>query len=71
MRHRDPTGQPLLEVDLTESIAAVRPLFRGSRLAALDDRIQSALAAPELVQCLAQLSAIPRALALHADDAAR
>jgi hypothetical protein len=66
--HRQHTGRPLLEVDLGESIASVRALFRGARLQALDERIQHSLAAPQLVQCLAQLSAIPRSLALHPDS---
>jgi hypothetical protein len=61
-RHREQTGGALLEVDLTESIAAVRPLFRGARLDALDTRIRHSLAAPDLVQCLERLSALPHSL---------
>jgi hypothetical protein len=37
----------------------VRPLFRGARLAALDDRIRLALEATELIRCLARLSELP------------
>jgi uncharacterized membrane protein YkvA (DUF1232 family) len=65
-RHRATTGRPLIEVDLTESVASVRPLFRGARLAALDARIEQSLAAPELAQCLARLASLPQGLRLAA-----
>jgi hypothetical protein len=65
-RHRATTGRPLIEVDLTESVASVRPLFRGARLAALDARIEQSLAAPELAQCLARLASMPQGLGLAA-----
>jgi hypothetical protein len=63
-RHREQTGRPLIDVDLGESVAAVRPLFRGARLAALDARIQHSLSAPGLAQCLARLSTLSQGLAL-------
>ena len=68
LQHREQTGQPLLEVDLTESIASVRPLFRGERLQALDERIERSLNAPELAQWLDRLSETPRALSLQTED---
>jgi uncharacterized membrane protein YkvA (DUF1232 family) len=63
-RQRARVGRALIGVDLTESIASVRPLFRGARLAALDRRIRLALEAPELIRCLAHLSELPRAIEL-------
>jgi uncharacterized membrane protein YkvA (DUF1232 family) len=55
-RHRLRTGHALLDVDLRESIGAVRPLFRGARLEALDERIAQSLAAPAVTQCLERLA---------------
>ena len=65
-RHREATGTALVEVDLGESIASVRPLFRGARLAALDERIAHSLASPQLVQCMTRLVSLRQGLALHA-----
>ena len=65
-RHRGATGRSLIEMDLGESIASVRPLFRGARLAALDERIQRSLTSPQLVEALARLSAMPHGVALNA-----
>jgi uncharacterized membrane protein YkvA (DUF1232 family) len=53
-RHR--AGQPLMDADLSDLIDAVRPLFTGTRRVALDDRIERALAQPELVQSMRQLA---------------
>ena len=53
---RTRVGQPLLDADLTDLIDAVRPLFTGQRLAALDARIEQSLARPELVRSLEQLA---------------
>jgi uncharacterized membrane protein YkvA (DUF1232 family) len=49
-------GQPLMDADLTDLIEAVRPLFTGQRLAALDQRIEQALARPELARSIEQLA---------------
>jgi uncharacterized membrane protein YkvA (DUF1232 family) len=65
-RHHGATGRSLIELDLGESIASVRPLFRGARLAALDERIQRSLTSPQLVESLARLSAMPHGVALDA-----
>jgi uncharacterized membrane protein YkvA (DUF1232 family) len=58
------TGHALLDVDLNESIAAVRPLFRGARLATLDERIAQSLAAPAVTRSLERLAERPTALAV-------
>lgn len=57
-RHRSLSGAPLLDTDLHESIASVRLLFRGERLAALDERIQTALRSPDLGESIARLNAL-------------
>lgn len=69
-RHREGTGRPLIEVDLTESVASVRPLFRGARLVMLDERIRRSLAAPGLAGCVERLSRMPRELELAGVSAA-
>jgi hypothetical protein len=69
-RHRECTGEPLIEVDLSDSIAAVRPLFRGARLTALDERIDRALHSPALERCVATLATVPQCLHLHLPKAA-
>jgi uncharacterized membrane protein YkvA (DUF1232 family) len=63
-RHRHGTGQPLIDVDLAESIGSVRPLFRGARLAALDERIRRTLVEPALIRCIERLSGVKQGLAL-------
>jgi uncharacterized membrane protein YkvA (DUF1232 family) len=49
-------GQPLIDADLTDLIDAVRPLFTGHRLAALDQRIAQTLARPDLARSIQQLA---------------
>jgi uncharacterized membrane protein YkvA (DUF1232 family) len=49
-------GQPLLDTDLTDLIDAVRPLFMGTRRAALNDLIERALGRPEIAQSVKQLA---------------
>lgn len=61
-RHRSLCGAPLLETDLHESIASVRLLFRGERLAALDERIQAALRSPDITESIARLDVLARVL---------
>jgi uncharacterized membrane protein YkvA (DUF1232 family) len=70
-RHREGTGRPLIEVDLTESVASVRPLFRGARLVMLDERIRRSLSAPGLAGCVERLSRMPRELELAGVSAAQ
>jgi uncharacterized membrane protein YkvA (DUF1232 family) len=53
---RQRAGQPLMDADLTDLIEAVRPLFTGYRLAALDQRIEQSLARPELARSIQQLA---------------
>lgn len=69
-QHRESTGEPLIAVDLTESIAAVRPLFRGARLTALDARIDESLHAPALADCVTRLATMPQHLRLRTRQAA-
>ncbi len=63
-RYRDATGHPLLEVDLREPIAAVRPLFRGQRLIALDERVRAALRQPQILQAIDRLATLPTRLSI-------
>jgi hypothetical protein len=56
-QHRERTGHALMHAELGESIASVRLLFRGTRLAALDERIASALCRPEMTRAVEQLDA--------------
>jgi uncharacterized membrane protein YkvA (DUF1232 family) len=53
---RTHVGQPLMDADLSDLIEAVRPLFTGQRLAALDERIEQSLAHPELARSIQQLA---------------
>jgi uncharacterized membrane protein YkvA (DUF1232 family) len=53
---RQRSGQPLMDADLSDLIDAVRPLFTGQRLEALDRRIEQALARPELARSIEQLA---------------
>ena len=55
-QHRDSTGRTLMDVDLRESIASARGLFRGARLAALDEQILAAMRRPEVARSLEQLA---------------
>lgn len=64
-RHRSRAGRALMDADLKESIAAVRPLFRSGRLAALDERIQASLRSPDLSESIARLSALASALSVR------
>lgn len=64
-QHRSQTGQPLIDVDLGPSIDAVRALFKGARLAALDASIQTALCRPALVSSVRQLATLRRPLAVR------
>jgi uncharacterized membrane protein YkvA (DUF1232 family) len=64
-RHRGLCGAPLLETDLHDSIASVRLLFRGERLAALDERLQAALRSPDLTESIARLNALAGVLDPH------
>jgi hypothetical protein len=56
-QHRRRTGHALMGVDLDESIASVRLLFRGARLAALDERIRCTLSRPDVARAVEQLDA--------------
>jgi len=56
------TGHPLLDADLAPSIQAVRPLFQGQRLAALDASIQTALCRPAMLSSLQALSSLSQPL---------
>jgi hypothetical protein len=56
-QHRERTGYALIDAELGDSIASVRLLFRGARLAALDERIASALCRPEMTRAVEQLDA--------------
>jgi uncharacterized membrane protein YkvA (DUF1232 family) len=58
-------GQPLIDTDLSDLIGAVRPLFVGNRRVALNDRIEQALARPELAQSIKQLATTGRMLSLR------
>jgi len=58
VQYREFTGHALLDVDLTPSIEAVRPLFQGKRIAALDARIQAALSQPTMLSSLQGLRSL-------------
>ena len=60
--HRSQCGVPLMEADLHESIAAARLLFRGERLVALDERIQTSLRSPDLTESIARLTTLAKVL---------
>ena len=62
-QYREFTGHTLLDVDLTPSIEAVRPLFHGKRIAALDARIQAALSQPTMLSSLQGLRSLDQPLA--------
>jgi len=63
-QYREFTGHALLDVDLTPSIEAVRPLFQGKRIAALDARIQAALSRPTMLSSLQGLRSLDQPLAV-------
>jgi len=63
-QYREFTGHALLDVDLTPSIEAVRPLFQGKRIAALDARIQVALSQPTMLSSLQGLRSLDQPLAV-------
>jgi len=63
-QYRDFTGHALLDVDLTPSIEAVRPLFQGKRIAALDARIQAALCQPTMLSSLQGLRSLDQPFAV-------
>jgi uncharacterized membrane protein YkvA (DUF1232 family) len=63
-QYREFTGHALLDVDLTPSIEAVRPLFQGKRIAALDARIQAALCQPTMLSSLQGLRSLDQPLAV-------
>jgi len=51
--HRTKAGRALIEADLRESIASVRGLFRGTRLAKLDEHIRTVLEDTGMAHCAA------------------
>ena len=70
-QYRDLTGHPLIDADLVPSIQAVRALFQGKRLAALDARIQTALCRPAMLSSLQALSSLNHPLAVKSWTAKR
>jgi uncharacterized membrane protein YkvA (DUF1232 family) len=64
--NRSQCGAPLIDADLHESIAAVRLLFRGERLAALDERIQGSLRSQDLTESIARLTTLAKVLIARA-----
>jgi uncharacterized membrane protein YkvA (DUF1232 family) len=67
---RQRAGQPLMDADLTDLIEAVRPLFTGPRLAALDQRIGRSLSRPELARSIEDLASAGCRLSVRERQAA-
>ena len=67
---RELTGHALIDVDLTPSIQAVRPLF-GKRITALDARIHAALCRPVVRSSLQGLRSLVQPLAVKNHEQGR
>jgi uncharacterized membrane protein YkvA (DUF1232 family) len=61
---RELTGHALIDVDLTPSIQAVRPLFQGKRITALDARIHTTLCRPAMLSSMQSFRWLDRPLAV-------
>jgi len=68
---RELTGHALIDVDLTPSIQAVRPLFQGKRITALDARIHAALSRPVMLSSLQGLRSLDQPLAVKSRESGR
>jgi uncharacterized membrane protein YkvA (DUF1232 family) len=68
---RELTGHALIDVDLTPSIQAVRPLFQGKRITALDARIHAALSRPVMLSSLQGLRSLDQPLAVKNRESGR
>jgi uncharacterized membrane protein YkvA (DUF1232 family) len=64
-RYREFTGHALIDVDLTPSIDAIRPLFQPRRIAALDARIQAALGQSKILASLQGSHSLDQPLAVR------
>ena len=68
---REFTGHALIDIDLTPSIQAVRPLFQGKRITALDARIHATLCRPAMLSSLQGLRSLAQPLAVKNRESGR